>query len=912
MATNEDELSPPAGFDDGSNTLNRLTKKVDAMLEGVKRLPNTARTLISGLPPHPTPAPSSLREGSPPTSPTHTDTGSDRGDNKRMDTQQLRPSKKNSGGFDNIPLAAKVTGTAIAAAGLPALKASADIDRYTLALERLAASQEKAKEKLAYLDRFALETPRKLKGATEAFLTLADSGIDPTGQLMNNLGDASSALDIDMAKGADAIAAALGGDNKSLTKLFNIEAETLGKGERQVVNYRYTGKQGETRSLLVKKGDKAATAGAINQMLKDRYGGAMVRIHNGWGGILNNIFDLWKRFQRAVLESPAFIKLRERLRGFLDTLNEMAHDGRLRDWANDVGASVVKLIDLLIGAGEALSKIAKAVGGWENLATIIAGLIALRFALFATSAGTAMIGAAGGAGVLSGALTALGAAILANPVVAGIAAIVAAVAIGGYLIYKNWDWVSAKLGDGFEYVGGVIDDASMWIGDSLDLLRDKFSAGQAASSTWIGDSIDSVRRTLSSWRDEESIKIGDALDLLRDKFSAGQTASSTWIGDSIDSVHHSVSSWREEGATKIGDSLDWLRGKLSTGRQSGGLWIGDSIDALGLSLASWREGASTKIGDSLDWLRGKLSTGRQSTGSWIGDSIDALRHTLASWQEGAATGIGETIDSLRAKLAAGRESGGGWIGDTLDALQRKLGSGGTLFSEITGGLTGLPERFLTAGREMIGNLINGLTGGVGEKVGEVKKAVTDLLPEWIRTRIGVDADSSDAPSPLVAARHGAAPVALAAGLSAGFVMAEPPVTPAVPALNPTRVLPPHQAASVTPVSQTAQRMAGHPTVEASRRAAAVRGSPSPNLATHLQRPAPRVVPPLAGREVAAAGTAPPATPPRAVNLTLEAPIHVHAAPGMDAQAVALLVRAELERAQEQLTARTHSALIDEA
>ena len=57
-------------------------------------------------------------------------------------------------------------------------------------------------------------------------------------------------------------------------------------------------------------------------------------------GMLGNLTDQWARFRNLVMASGLFDWLTGRLRNLLDTLDRMAADGSLQQWAKRIGEAL--------------------------------------------------------------------------------------------------------------------------------------------------------------------------------------------------------------------------------------------------------------------------------------------------------------------------------------------------------------------------------------------------------------------------------------------------------------------------------------------------------------------------------------------------------------------------------------------
>lgn len=334
------------------------------------------------------------------------------------------------------------------------LNTISQFEDYQATLETIEGSQAKAKASLDWVSEFAAKTPYQLDQVNEAFVRLRSYGLDPTSGLLRTLGDTSAAMGKDVMSAVEAIADAVTGENERL-KEFGITSSTQG----DLVTYTYTDKSGLQQQMQVMKGDRAATEQALREIWDEKYGGAMERRSRNWSGMFSNLQDYWARFQIMVMDSGPFERFRDYLSGILATLGEMAADGRLQAWAERIGERITQVVDVIGGFASGLwdigqtayaiaAPIAEFVGGWDKFAWAIVGT---KFA--------PLLGGLDGIG--KGILF-IGKAMLANPILA----VIAGIAAGAYLIYRNWDAIAAWFGR----VWGRITQAASAAWDTLKAL----------------------------------------------------------------------------------------------------------------------------------------------------------------------------------------------------------------------------------------------------------------------------------------------------------------------------------------------------------------------------------------------------------------------------------------------------------
>lgn len=402
-------------------------------------------------------------------------------------TQQTARLRRNAAlmrdGAMGVGRAAVVAGGMFAAYGASALAAAkgiiepaAQFERFEIQLATLEGSAEAGQRAMAWVEDFATRTPMQLDQVTASFTQMRSFGLDPTDgsmmklmDTMNALGGSSEILDtLVLALGKSWTTGKLQGEQIIMmmergVPVYDLLAEKMGKTSAEIAEMATAGKLGRDEIQL------------LIDAMGTKYYGATEKIMGSWDGITSNIGDWWTKFRRMVADSGVFEHLKEKLRGFLDTLDEMNQSGELQRIADMVGSYIlsgIKAIERFARWAFAswrklypvIEAAANALGGWRNLALAVLA-IPLRGVLFEAALGFAKIalGAGGAAsalarisfaGLAGGAMRAGSAMLgLLNPVKlvraafialrvalisTGIGALVVGLAMAGTWIYNNW------------------------------------------------------------------------------------------------------------------------------------------------------------------------------------------------------------------------------------------------------------------------------------------------------------------------------------------------------------------------------------------------------------------------------------------------------------------------------------------
>lgn len=353
-----------------------------------------------------------------------------------------------------------------AALGVGAIvRTAAAAETYATTLETIEGSADKAKAALSWIDAFEAKTPYDIDQVTEAFVRLRAYGIDPTGGVMESLGNTASAMGKPLMQAVEAMADAMTGENERL-KEFGIRASVAG----DKVTYSWTQNGQEMQKTVAKTG--VAIQGALQDIFDSRFGGAMEKQAGTWNGLYSSVVSQIVRFVRAIGDSGPFQMLKEQLSGVLTTLNEMSASGALQAIAADIGGLLTEGIRDLIAVARAgfgaLRDIHDLFGSWQPLIIGVAAVMAGPLIL--------------AVGSVVAALIPLGALLLANPI--GLFAVAAAAAAG--LIINNWTEVKACFAGLFA-----------WLQENIPVVAGALSLiGRAAGA--VGGAVSGVFESMSA------------------------------------------------------------------------------------------------------------------------------------------------------------------------------------------------------------------------------------------------------------------------------------------------------------------------------------------------------------------------------------------------------------------------------
>jgi hypothetical protein len=334
------------------------------------------------------------------------------------------------------------------------VRGAADFQNYQITLETVMGSAEAASARLQELTQFANQTPFSVGEVVRAGVALQTLGIrgEAANRSLTAAGDAASVFGGGLDAAINAMNAVLRGENDPIER-YGIQART--EGRKLTLSWIENGRE---MMAEADKNNRAQVARITALAMAGVAPEGMKKKAQTWDGMLSNLADAWSNFTRSVANSGPFQFLQDQLRDVLAWIERMKSEGRLDEWARDIGTSITRafeavrqfvvgteetpgVIDRLSSVFDRVSKVLGPVvnhfGGLETLLVAMGVLLGGPLIAAVISLGAAM--------------TTLSVALLLTP--AGWFAMAAAgMAALGIAIYQNWEGIEAlfgRLGDAF-------------------------------------------------------------------------------------------------------------------------------------------------------------------------------------------------------------------------------------------------------------------------------------------------------------------------------------------------------------------------------------------------------------------------------------------------------------------------------
>lgn len=334
-------------------------------------------------------------------------------------TRQLGRNMRELGGRISLNVSAPL----LLAGGL-AVKSAARFETLKASIKTMTGSQEKANAEFERLLEFAATTPFQLDEVMQSYVKLVALGLDPSEESMRAFGNTASAMGKSLEQMVEAVADAATGEFERL-KEFGIKSRVEGNK----VKFTF---QGTTTTV---RNNAEEIQNYLKQIGEVQFAGAMADQMNTLGGAFSSLED-------SVSSAWASIG------------DEIAKTLEIKDFVDDFADAIAGLTKVF----QALPAPLKGFIVYGGLVLALLGPLLMMVGQFTIGLGLAVIGLAkfgSGVALLSGllfktllpalwaagvAVVNLGIAFMATPL-GWITAGIAALAVAGYLIVRNWEGI---------------------------------------------------------------------------------------------------------------------------------------------------------------------------------------------------------------------------------------------------------------------------------------------------------------------------------------------------------------------------------------------------------------------------------------------------------------------------------------
>jgi len=228
-------------------------------------------------------------------------------------------------------------------------------EQYRMQLEILLGSQEAANNAFDFFNEVAATLPFTLEEVISSGTRLAAIDV-PFKDWLPRIADVAAGMGIDLPTATDQFARALKGGlgaadlfrekgiSAMITKFAEVELgiQDLSKvtlPELENVLYQFTGK----------------------------FEGGSEKMAESWKGLTSMLSDAWYQFRKDVMDAGVMESLKEGLEGVLEWVNKLKEEGRLQEWAQQLGENITKVTDLFVNMTYALDDIIESLEYIKNI-----------------------------------------------------------------------------------------------------------------------------------------------------------------------------------------------------------------------------------------------------------------------------------------------------------------------------------------------------------------------------------------------------------------------------------------------------------------------------------------------------------------------------------------------------------------
>lgn len=474
--------------------------------------------------------------------------------------------------MDSIGQGLLVVGSA-AAVGFGALivgsvKGASSLEQYRNTLNIVMKDQQKAAEVMAWAVDFANRTPFETASVVEATVRLQSYGLEAQ-KVLPAIGDMAAVMNTDIMQAVEAVADAQMGELERLKEFGITKAMIIEHGNTIMRGVELVNQQGQ----IV---DQENFNKTLFSLMDERFKGGMEIQANSLKGLWSTVTGVFKTSLATmagisvtgeIVIGGLFDKIKNKIKGVIDTLNEWQKKGQLQEWVNQAQAAFTtfwniaeKVFNGLVDAGKFIAD------KWDLIGPILAGVLA-GFLAFTVITGIL--------NAITVAQLALNLVMAANPIALIVLAIAGLVAAGVYL-YQNWDKVKGRLLAIWEGIRGGAVAVSIKVQEAwltmqrgimnivrrildtvaplIEWLPDRLIAGFGRMRAGVGEKLKEIQGRMDDLSDaarENFKKVQDSLGDVTKGF--GKTADAaqdmTAIAEETEAVMHCI----EDSAKSAGE-----------------------------------------------------------------------------------------------------------------------------------------------------------------------------------------------------------------------------------------------------------------------------------------------------------------------------------------------------------------------
>lgn len=229
--------------------------------------------------------------------------------------------------------------------------------------------------------------------------------------------------------------------------------------------------------------------------------------------------------------------------------------------------------------------------------------------------------------------------------------------------------------------------------------------------TEIATNWDSIKQVGSlNWEGVQSLFSGD-MQSAGDSFAqsmATQLESDSWgvaIAEAIlgeDAVAAAAELFRKKGGQAFSDAWNWglesVKTTISNKWNEITAFFSEKVPEVINGIVDWFKGLPNKIGEAIGFVIGKLSAWKDNVCKWVSEKVPEIINSVVGWFRDLPNKIKQKLDEFRNTIIQWKNNAIKWFNEELPKI----------LNNIVDWFKGLPDSLVTAGKNMIYGLWNGI------------------------------------------------------------------------------------------------------------------------------------------------------------------------------------------------------------
>ena len=229
--------------------------------------------------------------------------------------------------------------------------------------------------------------------------------------------------------------------------------------------------------------------------------------------------------------------------------------------------------------------------------------------------------------------------------------------------------------------------------------------------TEVATNWDNIKQVGSlNWEGVQSLFSGD-MQSAGDSFAqsmATQLESDSWgvaIAEAIlgeDAVAAAAELFRKKGGQAFSDAWNWglesVKTTISNKWNEITAFFSEKVPEVINGIVDWFKGLPNKIGEAIGFVIGKLSAWKDNVCKWVSEKVPEIINSVVGWFRDLPNKIKQKLDEFRNTIIQWKNNAIKWFNEELPKI----------LNNIVDWFKGLPDSLVTAGKNMIYGLWNGI------------------------------------------------------------------------------------------------------------------------------------------------------------------------------------------------------------